>query len=671
MAVQGYVPNRKKTRKPKVDKTYGKFPRGYVSNTEHIRTQDDALVDMTNMDLKYGGLATTRPGTTKYGSQTTREIIGIGGFINALTFPIQRFMISMQVKDGVGRVYIRKDTEDWQEVAGSYTFSDTKWATFEQSNNRVYISNNNDYMSFYDIATNTIVRYQLLPTPATPTVTATDLAGSVVTYRIRVSANNKIGETKAGPAALVTVGAYRNSWDPTKQKITITHPVVSGAESYNYYIGTTAGEEEFLGTEPKPSSGSTVTFVDNNRNIINIFKKAPEGDSTRGPIIGNLVESGSQLFGVQDRDNPYRLWYSGSADKSGDFSPFSGGGWVDVGLGSDSIPTAVKAFRDGQGRSAVTILTRGSAGGGGLYHLTFETQTLGDFTITYPSVSPANGQAGTYGHMSVIEESNSLYYLTGLDIKTTGTKPDMVNILVTDSISDPIEPDMDRLSLHSLDKAVGVAHRKRLYWAVPVGSSENNEIWICDLAQRGAWILRWTIPAKYMWLYEDNSGHTHFCLLVNNKIVEFNETALDDDGVPFRTRLATPTLTFDESGMLMAYIEKLRTLLIRPRGNIQISAYGLGEGGESLARLNNSEIKPQADPTGYDECVGFDAGLGFDRARPAVSMSSKQQYPAHIEVDAVVSQISFDITTESASHYSLHSGHFSGKVIPKLYQGDQ
>lgn len=653
--------------KPAVNQIFSSWNAGYMSYTEAIRTRKNALTDMTNCDLYQDGIPGVRWGTIKYGAQPIGTVRGMGTYTDA-TVPLAkptRYMISIQDIGGVGKLYKSKDGGGWTLIGGTYDVAN--WATFTQSNSRVYVSNKINKMSYYNIATNTIVTYSPIATPAAPTLTPTGLSGSVVTYRVRVSANNEVGETMASVATLVTVGKYRDSWDPNSQSLAIETPQVTGATSYNFYIGTVAGDEEFLGNMPQPASGN-VKLIDNNRAALNPFKKAPEGDATAGPVLGTLADSNGQLFGTDDANNQYRYWYSGSGNKSGSFSPFDGGGWVDVNLGGKSLPVCVRAFRTGQGQSAMTILTRGAAGAGELYHQTFADQTIGDYTITYPLIQQANGQAGTYSAMAVVEANNALFYPTGTNFTTTGTKPQMVNILVSGSISDTIADDMKLLNLSALNKSVGLLHRNRVFWAVPVGSDENSEIWIHDLSLGGVWILRWTIPCTYMLLYEDSAGLTHHCILSNNKILEFNETALDDDGVPFNSRLALPTVTFDQSGQQMASVQMIRTLFIRPQGTIVENIYGLSEDSQSTQVVASSTISTIVDPTGWD-ATEWDT-QEFDYVLPASSSQSKAQVPLNEELGEIMSQVSIDITTTGSSRYLLHSVQVQGRLIPGLYQGD-
>lgn len=654
-------------KKPELDLPFNVWSAGYMSHTEAIRARKDCLLDMTNMDMKPSGLPGVRPGTTRYGRQPIGTVIGVGTFIKSTNGGMPKsYQITMQVIGGVGKLLYNIDGGDWLNAGGNY--SAAHWATFTQSNNRVYVSNGHNTMSYLDILTGSIVSYDPILAPATPAATVTGIAGAVVTYRYRVSANNKVGETQASTAVTVTVGEYRDSWDPATQYVTLSWSQVTGADSYNIYLGTVAGEEQYLGNVPQPSAAGNVQFIDNNRAPLNPFKKAPEGNSTSGPVLMNLAASSGQLYGTGDTKDRYRCWYSGNGDKSGSFSPFDGGGWVDINYGGDSVPVVCKAFRDGTGHTAVTILTKGAAGAGNLYHMTFGQQVIGNFTITYPDIKPANGQTGTYSPMAVVECNNSLYYLSGMNFKTTGTKPSMVNILVTGNIGDTIERDLKLMNLSALHKAVGMDLNDDIYFALPIGADHNTEIWKYSVKNSGIWILRWTIPCDYMWKYEDTSGVTHHCILSNNKILEFNESAITDDGVPFRTRLALPTITFDKTALQMAAVDVVRTLLIRPQGKVSINIYGINEDNESTSLLTNKNIAPIVDPSGWGAAC-FDT-VEFDYVLPPTTKKAKGQLPVPLEVEETLSQLDIDITTEGNASYALNSVLVKGKLIPGLYRGD-
>lgn len=658
------IPSRQKS-KPKIDKTISSWDAGYQSYTDRIRSRSDSFSDMTNWDSKPDGTPFIRSGTIKYGNQPLGKVTGRGLFNDEVSSSttVSRYVATIQEIDGVGRMCTSIDGGPWNIVGGEY--SSDCWSEFIQSNNRVYIVNSKDKLSYYNIETQTLVKYTEITNPNKPTATQAGLSGSVVTYRYKVSANNKVGETSSSDVKLVTVGKFRNEWDPNTEYVNLSWDKQEDVESYNIYVGTSPGNESFLTNIPQPSNGSIVSFKDNNRLPINPFKKAPEGNSTQGPILKTMINSNGQLFGL-DAQNPYRLWYSGTGDKSGDFSPYNGGGWVDINKGADSVPTAIAGFRDGRGSASITILTSGSSSTGGIYHMTFLQQTIGDYTINYPSIEQANGESGTRSQRALVSADNSLLYISGESIKTTGTKPQMINVLVSENITDTIEPDLKLLNQKNLHKSVGMTRGSRVYFALPVGSDDNNQIWIYDYSKRGAWILRWNIRVTDMWLYEDSKGVIHHCLLTDNKIVEFSDAATTDDGEPIRTRLSGATITFDKSGMQMASIQNIRMLLLNPLGKISINIYGLNEDSEAVVNIANKQIDAQRPFSGFDEIL-FDQ-VEFDFTPEKISRKTKAQLPIEIDVGEVVSQINYDITTENAARATLHSISVAGKIIPGLYQ---
>lgn len=328
-----------------------------------------------------------------------------------------------------------------------------------------------------------------------------------------------------------------------------------------------------------------MTFIDYGTLAPNPYKLFPSGDSTEGAVFTwmHVDTKNSQLFGITT-DN--KLYYSAPTldDKSADFSPYNGGGWVAINEDGGTQLNYVDGFRNGKGDPVITVSARGAAGSGKLFHVTFESLSVGDQVIIFPNVYEANGQSGTYAPRATLKERDSLYYFTGQDVRSTGTSQNIVNILTTTSISQAIEPDIAKISLQNLHKAVGVAYRDKLYFALPVSSTENNEIWVLDLSRRNLWTLRWPVAAKDLWLYEDNEGYTHFCALVNNRILEFTRAGAQphqDDGVAFRSRLAFESMTWDKGGISLGKIRIMYFKFLFPKGSIQVNTTGLNRLGAS------------------------------------------------------------------------------------------
>lgn len=662
-------PRGQKKRKP-IDVRQTKFNKGYISTLADSRIPQDGLADALNISLEQDGLPRPRPSLIRYGEQPLGAVIGVGTFTKIVSGQPEHWEISMQVVTGVGKIHIRQDGGAWTLIVDAdNSYDDESWATFTQSNNRVYVSNGVNNMSYYDINAGTITAYTALSTPAAPTVTQTGLTGTNYTQRYKISANSSAGETAASVAGTVQTSKLRDAWNGTGEYADVTWAAVTGAVSYNVYWGDAAGHEHYLTTV------SGTTFRDDSSIAANTFRLYPQADSTTGPKLTYLYNKNAQLFGVGDVANRSYLWYSGAGTNSGDFSPFNGGGYVAIDYGGDSIPVAVRSFRDGKGTPALTVLTKGAAGKGKLFHVTFNETTYGDTLIIYPEVYEANGQSGTTSALAVVEANNNLIYPTGTTFKSTGTKANIVNILATDSIAQALERDLVKLNLSAMDMAVGLEYEDKVYFALPVGTDYNNEIWVHDLSRDGLWILRWTVAAKYMWLYEDSSGQTHHCVLTrDNVILQFTRTvATSDDGMAFRTRVKSGGIVFDPAGISMASIEKVRFKFLYPRGDLSISISGIGEDGptSNIAAASYSAAVPR---TGWGQLeyayannpVEWSGNIGVSNfnAVDAVAVIP-------IEVDEILNQQTWTISTDRAdSDYYLSSVTTTGKAINGLYYGD-
>lgn len=663
-----YSPQPSTKRRPQINVEQTKWLKGYVSALAESRIPRDGLADMTNMIIEQDGLPRPRPSLAAYGEELLGECIGIGTFTKTVigtTAVIERWEISMQVISSVGKVHIRKDGGAWTVIVDSdNSYDETAQVNFTQGNNRVYVSNGVNTMSYYDINAGTIVAYTALATPSAPTLAASaSLTGTGTTQRYRITFNNNVGETNASVAATVTIGKARDTWDGTNDYVDVSWTLPGGVTSANVYTGTAAGNEQFLTTV------NGATFRDDNRTPTNPFKVAPPGNSTGGPILKNMINSNGQLFGVGDKDNPSYLWYSGAGVNAGDFSPFNGGGYVAIDYGGDTVPIAVRAYRTGKGDPAATVLSQGMAGKGRFSHVVFETTTYGDFPITYPRVIEANGQSGTVAANAVVEANNSLYYPTGTDFKSTGTKANIVNILTTDSIAQAIDKDIMGLNLAAMDKCVGLEYQNKVYYAVPYGSDENNQIWILDLSRNGLWVLRWEVAAKFMWLYEDNSGQTHFCVLVDGQIGEFTRSvATQDFGQPFATRVASGGLVWDDTGTSMGAIQNQYFKFLRPVGTINIAVAGIGEDGP-ISALGSGEYVRTVPPTSWSQFPWSEAEWSNDIGQ--VLLTSQDIAVVPVEVDDTVNQLTWEITTQEANcDYFLSSVKTEGKLIERYHYGD-
>ena len=665
-----FTPTPKKTNRRQLSVTQGSpdnggFKRGYMSFVSDSRMPIDALADLTNMSLDQDNMPRPRPSLVLFGEQPLGEMLGVGTFIKIVAGLPEKWDISTQVIAGVGKIHVRKDGGTWVAAGGTNAYDVNATANFCQSANRVYLSNGVDAMSYYDIATGDTVEYSALATPSAPTATPTGLTGTNYTYYYRVTANNNVGESTASIAVTQQVSTTRDSWNSATQDITVSWSAVPGATSYSLYAGTVAGKEQLLTTV------TGLTFKDDGKLPLNAFVIAPAGNSTEGPILTHMINKDGQLYGVGDIDNPSYLWYDGGGTSAGDFSPFNGGGNVGINPGGDTTPQSVRSYRTGKGDPAITVLSRGVAGTGKMHHLVFSQTSFDNIVINVPNIQEANGQAGTVSADAVVEHDNSLHYPTGQDFRTSGTLANLQNILSNSSTANDIMPDVKRLTLSAMHKSKGLVYENLIYWALPVASNENNQIWIKDMSRRGIWVMPWIISAKFMWLSEDNiSGDISHCIYDGTNILKFTRSvSTADNGIPFRTRTAHEGLVWDDSGMSMAAVQEQRFKLLQPVGTIKFNAFGLDEDG-SVNNLASESFSQESSFSGWNdmEYSNDDPLSLYSDDIGVIDYTAQAVRVVTLEVDETLNQLGWECITDTAGvDFFLSTTHTNGIKIDKLY----
>lgn len=652
--------NKRKSRRT-VNVHQNKWDKGYISTIDNSRRPTDSLSDMTNMEIVQDFIVRPRPPLVRYGDQPELDIIGRAN----VRYDGSRSIYWLMNDSGTGKLYKQADGGAFSLVGGS--FDDEAWMMGVQSKAKLYLYNGVDNLSYIDLTDDSVNTYTALATPGAPTVTMNGATSTGYTYYYRITANNEVGESIASTSGSDTTNKPRDAWIDGTDFMVLTWSAVSGATSYTVY----GGDDPSNCYELYTVTGTT--FTDYGTLAFNIFKLAPEGNSTEGAIFTHMYvdTKSSQLFGIT-ADN--YLYYS--APGTGDFSPYNGGGYVGIDVDGDTQLNYVTGFRNGKGDPVITVSARGAAGKGKLYHVGFESLTVGDQVIVYPNVYEANGQSGTYAPRATIKERDAIYYPTGVDFKSTGTSQNIVNILTTNRIDQVIEPDTNKLSLENLHKAVGVAYQDKLYFALPVSSIENNEIWYVDLSRKNLWVLRWPIAAKDLWLYEDNNGDTHFCALVNNKILEFTRAGAQphqDDDVAWRSRAAFSSMVWDEDGITLGSIRNQYFKFLFPKGLIQVNATGLTRKGVQTA-AGSDTFSVTTSPTGWgqflygvDTLVTPNLAHQYGEAAGNISSYGTSATVLRIKPRGLLNQLAWEVVANTAgTDYLLSAVNTKGFALDDL-----
>jgi len=648
-----------------------KFPLGYVSTIDNSRRPQTSVSDATNMELVQDNVFRPRPPLNRYGTQAPYPIVGRGKY----RYNGVRGLVWMLNVSGAGQVYRQVDGGAFTLVGGSYDI--TNWAGFTQSKGKLYPYNSVDNLSYIDMSTWTVQTYTSLTTPSAPSFSiSTNLAsGAAYTYYYRVAKNNAVGTSIASSVTgAVNVNTPRSGGTTTgaagwsantsiAKTVTLSWSADVEASSYTLYVG----DSPLTLNELITVTGTS--YIDDGSLQPNPYVLAPEGDSSKGFIPTWLYNDAknSQIFGV---DTANKLYYSAAG--TNDFSPYNGGGWVSIDDNGDTLLNFVDGFRDGTGQPVITTSSRGAAGLGLLNHVTFKQLTIGDQIINYPSVYPASGQSGTYAPRATVKINNGLVYPTGLDFKSTTTSQNILNILTTDTISLVInDVDVPRINLAALKNAVADVDKNRVFFALPISSATNNEIWYIDFSRKNAWILRWTVPATDLWHYEDSSGLTHFCALVNGVILEFTRAGAQphqDDGVAWSSRLAFESLVWDDDGIALGTVQHQYAKLLNPRGTINFNATGLSRVGISQS-VGSDTFTMTTTETGYDIWM-YDDHM-YDDDPGTINSFGKSVAVLTVKPQGLLNQEAWELVANTAGTDYIHSttstrGWYDENLIMKI-----
>lgn len=590
-----------KYKTPKIERiSLREWGKGVITDRDDGRTPQDGLRSAGNLVLDQDGTLRPRPSLLAYGEAAPGTILGeVFEFVETTTTGSTNWEIAMMNVAGTTRPYVRKDGDAWQATTGK-TYDNDARAHFCQIDNKVLVMNGEDDLSYFDIttvnSTITIVPFTAVLEPAAPTVTKTGLASTTYTYYYAITANSTVGETAASATDDIQVSLPRESWDSASNYVSVAWSSVTDAQSYNVYMGVSQDQMFLIA-----SGINGLSLKDDGSWQKDVSRIAPVTNSTAGPKTSRGVIINGQVFMTGDKDNPRYVWFGGYGDQILDFSPFGGGGNIELGRGTKEFPVVVKPFRDGRGAAQITVLCRGTNGMGKRYILSRNSITAGDTTIDFMEATEDNGQAGTDSPDAVVLYNDSLWYPSRDGFKTTGTKPQLQNILSTDRVSNTIQRDIASLNNSAMANAVGLGFESKIYYCLPVGTDMNSEIWVLDLEQKGAWMKPWDIAADWMWLYNDNDGVTHLCVLVDNEISELTYSqSTNDNGTPFATSATSGIINFSEDGQEWAKVIDVTFVLQRPQGTINVSVSGYTED-EPLTTVGSESYNPETSVSGWSE----------------------------------------------------------------------
>lgn len=615
--------------------TLNNFKRGVITLIDKSRLPQNALEEADNIFLVEDGQPSVRPGVNWFGSAAPNGM-PIDGFDY---FDAAEVIHLVMIAGGV--IYRSLDNGTTWTVCTGATLTAGVQTYTNQYNNFLYLTNGVDIITLYD-GTTVLTQDVSLTTPAAPTIVETGLTGTGWQYYYKCAAVNTIGFSIASSASVIVQSSLsRDSWDATSNFATLTLPALQGTQTrYDIYLS-----EDNLNYYYLDSTVNT-TYIDNGSALIVPSTVAPTGNTSQGPLVEQLVNVGSRMYGVRDSTNRYRIWFSSANTPKGAFSSAYDGGYLDWQTGGKYIPVKVEDYRDGKGTPLATIWCKSADGQGCILQMSLDTLTVGDISITVPSAYKLPGSRGTPAPGSVVNVLNDYMFYNTQAFYNLGSRAQFLNLLSTDEASANIRPTVKQITTSAESNIASVYSDARVYFSVPFGSSTNNYTTIFD-TERKCWLPKaFTIGFKKFLRYIDTNGVNRLLALKpgDSQLSEINKSIQGDYGVPFTTSLTTGLYPVTKDRFDFQFMEEGEVEFSNPQGTINIELLGI-ERSKGFSSTSSESVTTTTTQTGWDSFL-WDSTF-WDDTSSVISPFSESTVKRYFTVQKELNGVQWHITTST------------------------
>jgi hypothetical protein len=626
--------------------TLSNWKKGVISLIDKSRLPQDALEEADNIFLYEDGQPGPRPGVNWFGS-ISPNAAAIDGFDY---FDLAGVIHLVIVAGGV--VYRSLDDGvTWTSCSGATPTAGVAM-NMNQNGGYLYLTNGTDNIIRYDGST-TLVSYTVLTTPAAPTVAETGLIGTGYSYYYKVSAVNTVGFSVASVASSVVQSSTpRESWDSTTNFATVSVPSFQGTQTRaDIYMSTDNLNYYYLASTTVTGD----TFKDNGTAIPIPSTLAPTGNTTQGPLVQELTNVGSRMYGVRDTANPYRIWFSSGQPPFGAFSNAYDGGYLEWQTGGKYRPVKVEDYRDGKGTPLATVWCKSADGQGCILQMSLDTFTVGDVSVTIPSAYQLPGSRGTSAPNSVVNVLNDYMFYNTQAFYNLGSRAQFLNLLSTEEASANIRPHVRQISPSGEANIAAVYFEARVYFSVPYGTSTNNYTAIFD-TERKAWLPRAFTRGFSKFLRYTTTGGTRKLLAVgpsDTQLSEISSGIQGDYGIAFSTSLITGLYPTTKNRFEFQFTEEGEVEFSNPQGTINMELIGI-ERSKGFSTTSTESVTVTASMTGWDAYL-WDSHA-WDDASDVVAPFSESSVKRYFTVQKELNGVQWHITTNSlASFYVLRT----------------
>lgn len=630
------------------------FNKGAINLVDESRLPAEAASEATNLMQVQDGVWQTRWGTTGYGATHASTIDGAFEYVKS---DGSTELITV----AGGTVYRSTDGGSLTAISGA-TLTAGVQCRFLQIRSYLYIINGTDNIVRYDGST--LSAYTSVSTPGAATLTrGAGLSAGSYPYYYQIVAINSVGFTPGGTEASITVNKLRDSWSGSTEYIDLSWSRVSGALRYDIYMSDASGFEVYLDSVPDPGSGS-VSYRDDGTVAPNDSVEVPVDNTTTGPKMAQMELSGNRIWGTLDNNNKHRVYWSGSGQYQGYFSPFYGGGYIDIEKGGRERPYACVDYRDGKGTPTLIVLTSDPEGVGSVWQVPLESATIGSTTFLVPNAAKLVKSVGTSATNSVVKVKNDIMFFNHRGAFSLGTQPNVINILSTDEVSANIRPYVRDLRRAYINKVAGYYYDAKVFYAVPKEGSNNSHIIIYD-TERKNWSFDWNVAIKQFLEYRDTSGNIHFLGVPSSgtKLLEISENYYGDQGSAYTARYRSglmPAVPGNRDGWAQYYRVFFEfTNLV---GTVTISVLGTGKR-RSYQTIASETFSGTTSNAGIGALKLSNNKLS--ETTPAPTTFSQASQKKFIKVNKLLNNIQYQVeSANNNSKWTLLSVRAEGYEVP-------
>lgn len=413
-------------------------------------------------------------------------------------------------------------------------------------NNYVYITDGYDYPIRYNGST-TLVPFVPIGNPSAPTVEATGLTTGPYEYFYRIAAVTAVGTSAGSTSGTITTNVAREAWDPTNTGnfyTTLTWTAVTGAVRYDIYLASDASDDAANNNYYLDSVGAVASpsYVDNGQIVEDPTSTVPVVNTTGGPRCREFVPIGARLYGVQDRDYLYRVWWSGSGPFIGYFSDAYDGGYIDLQVGSQYFPVQVCDYRDGKGDPLTTIFCNSTDTRGCIWQMSLAATTILDTQFTQPTANKLAGSRGTPAPNSVVSVLDDYMFFNYQAIYDLGSRQSIFNLLSSDEYSANVRPTLvNNINTAYTQGVCAWYYLAKVFISLPFNSTVNNTVLVYDTERKAFIPQAYTYGVERYFQYTDttNVNHLLFWKPGDTQLSETNSSFKGDYGQAFQTSLKT------------------------------------------------------------------------------------------------------------------------------------